>query len=226
MIPLSPRLLCCASFITGDFVLDIGTDHAFLPVYLVRSGKCSQAIATDIREGPLATAKNTLKKHGVADAVRLILTDGFAKVPDRGITDVVIAGMGGETIRDILSADAAKWIQRGTNLILQPMTKSELLRSWLAENGFTVTKESAVKDTHVYAVMQAHYTGETRTLTGAEPYVGLLRRGDRLTRIYLAGVQDRLHTKAHGLDSAGHDAEAAAVRTTIRQINEWLEETS
>lgn len=225
MIPLSTRLLCCASYVTGDMALDIGTDHAFLPAYLVKSGKCSEAIATDIREGPLETAKNTLKRYGVAGAVRLMLTDGFAKVPDHGITDVIIAGMGGESIRDILSADAAKWIRRGTNLVLQPMTKAEVLRAWLAENGFTVTKESAVKDVHVYAVMQAHYTGETRTLSGAEPYVGLMRRGDKLTRIYIAGVQDRLHTKAHVLEDAGHTEEAAAVRETIRQINEWLEGT-
>lgn len=223
MIPLSPRLLCCAAFVTGDFVCDIGTDHAFLPAYLVKSGRCSEVIATDIREGPLATAKNTLKRYGVADAVRLILTDGFKKVPDKGITDIVIAGMGGESIRDILSVDEAKWIRRGTNLVLQPMTKADVLRSWLAENGFTVTKESAVKDVHVYAVMQAHYTGETRTLSGAEPYVGRMKRGDKLTRVYIAGVQDRLHTKAHGLEDAGHTEEAAAVRETIRQINEWLE---
>ena len=223
MIPLSPRLLCCASMITGDFVCDIGTDHAFLPVYLVMSGKCTEAIATDIREGPLETAKNTLRKHGVSGRIRLILTDGFRKVPDRNITDVVIAGMGGESIRDILADDAAKWIRRGTNLVLQPMTKSEVLRSWLAENGFPITKEAAVKDTHVYSVIQAHYTGETHTLTGAEPYVGKLRRSDKLTRIYLAGVQDRLHTKANGLDEAGHTEESAAVRETIRQINEWME---
>ena len=223
MIPLSPRLLCCASMITGDFVCDIGTDHAFLPVYLVMSGKCTEAIATDIREGPLETAKNTLRKHGVSGSIRLILTDGFRKVPDKNITDVVIAGMGGESIRDILADDAAKWIRRGTNLVLQPMTKSEVLRSWLAENGFPITKEAAVKDTHVYSVIQTHYTGETRTLTGAEPYVGKLRRSDKLTRIYLAGVQDRLHTKANGLDEAGHTEESAAVRETIRQINEWME---
>ena len=144
-------------------------------------------------------------------------------MPDRNITDVVIAGMGGESIRDILADDAAKWIRRGTNLVLQPMTKAEVLRSWLAENGFPITKEAAVKDTHVYSVIQTHYTGETRTLTGAEPYVGKLRRSDKLTRIYLAGVQDRLHTKAHGLDEAGHTVESAAVRETIRQINEWME---
>lgn len=225
MIPLSPRLLCCASLISGDFVLDIGTDHAFLPVYLVMSGKCREAFATDIREGPLQTARNTLKKHGVSNAVKLVLTDGFANIPDKGITDVVIAGMGGESIRDILSADAAKWIERGTNLILQPMTKAEVLRTWLAESGFSVTKEVAVKDTHVYSVMQAHFTGDKHSLTGAEPYVGMLRRNDRLTRIYLAGVQERLHTKAHGLEDAGHTDEAAAVRETIRKINEWMEET-
>ena len=226
MIPLSPRLLCCASLITGDFVCDIGTDHAFLPVYLVKGGKCRQVIATDIREGPLNTAKGTLKRFGVSDSVQLLLTDGLKKVPDRGITDIVIAGMGGESIRDILAAEDAEWLQRGTNLVLQPMTKAEVLRLWLAENGFAVTKELAVKDTHVYSVMQAHYTGEIRTLSGAAPYVGLLKPGERITRIYIAGVQERLHTKAAGLAQAGQTAAADTVRETIRQINEWLEGTS
>jgi len=221
MVPLSPRLLCCASLIAGGFVCDVGTDHAFLPVYLVMSGKCAQVIATDIREGPLSTAKGTLKRYHVADSVQLMLTDGLKKVPDKGITDVVIAGMGGENIRDILAADEAKWLQRGTNLVLQPMSKPEVLRCWLAENGFAITKELAVKDTHVYSVIQAHYTGEVRTLTGAEPYVGLLKHNDRITKIYIAGVLQRLQTKAEGLSHAGQTADADAVRAIITQINEW-----
>jgi tRNA A22 N-methylase len=106
MIPLSPRLLCCASFVTGDYVLDIGTDHAYLPVYLVMSGKCRAALGTDVRQGPIESAKNTVKHYRVANAVTLMLTDGFDNVPSAGITDVVIAGMGGETIRDILAADS------------------------------------------------------------------------------------------------------------------------
>lgn len=226
MIPLSPRLLCCASLVTGDYVCDIGTDHAYLPVYLIMSGKCSRALATDVREGPLQSAKSTISRFQVGRAVQLLRADGFEKVPHNGITDVVIAGMGGETIRDILAADAAAWIRSGTNLVLQPMSKAEVLRAWLAENGFVITKENAVKDTRIYAVMQVHYTGEARTLTGAEPFVGQLRRSELLTKIYIAGVQERLYTKAAGMEQARQTDEAAALRKTIAQINAWLKEES
>ena len=111
MIPLSPRLLCCASMLKGDFVCDIGTDHAYLPAYLMMSGKAKQVIATDVKPGPLESAKGTLKRYGVSRDIRLILSDGFDKVPPKGITDVVIAGMGGETIRDILAAPSAAFLK-------------------------------------------------------------------------------------------------------------------
>ena len=222
MIPLSPRLLCCASFVTGDFVCDIGTDHAYLPAYLVTSGKCRQAVATDVRTGPLECAKGTLKRWNADGKVRLIHTDGFADIPPAGITDVVIAGMGGETIRDILAADADGWVRRGTNLVLQPMSKAEILRSFLAENGFAVTREKVVKDVHVYTVMQAHYDGTVRQLSPAECYCGKLSKGELLTRIYLAGVQQRLTAKADGLASAGHTKEAEETRALICAITAWL----
>lgn len=222
MIPLSPRLLCCASMIQGNFVCDIGTDHAYLPAYLIKSGKARQVIATDIRKGPLEIAKQTLKKHGISQGIQLILSDGFEKVPPKDITDAVIAGMGGETIRDILSAESAGFLTKGINLVLQPMTKADVLRRWLAENGFCMAKETAVKDSHVYTVIQACYTGEPQTLTDAEAYCGKLNRAELLTKIYIADVQKHLHTKAHGLDDAGKAEEAAAVRQLIREINTWM----
>ena len=137
MIPISPRLLCCASMLKGDFICDIGTDHAYLPAYLIQSGKAKQVIATDVKQGPLDSAKGTLKRYHVEQDIKLVLSDGFEKVNSKGITDVVIAGMGGETIRDILAAPKAAFLKKGVNLVLQPMTKAEILRPWLAENGFT-----------------------------------------------------------------------------------------
>jgi tRNA A22 N-methylase len=223
MIPISPRLLCCASMLTGTTVCDIGTDHAYLPAYLISSGKAHEVIATDIRQGPLDSAKGTLKRFHVEHDVKLILSDGFAKVPPKGITDVVIAGMGGETIRDILSAPSAQFLRKKpVNLVLQPMTKAEVLRAWLAANGFSILKETAVKDTLVYTVIQAVYTGETAEISEAASYYGKLRRSDPLTKIYIAGVQDRLSAKMHGLEEAGHTDEAAAVRSLISEINNWL----
>lgn len=220
MIPLSPRLLCCASMVKGDYVCDIGTDHALLPVWLVTTGKCSRALATDSREGPLRAARATVERYHAGQDVTLLLSDGFRKIPKKGITDVVIAGLGGETIRDMLSDASAAWLSSGVNLVLQPMTKAPVLRDFLARKGFTVTKETAVRDNHVTAVMQARYTGQTRELTEVEAHVGALNRSEQLTRIYIADVLRNLHTKAHGLEDAGSDS--APVRALIQGINLWL----
>jgi len=222
MIPLSARLLCCASFVRGDYACDIGTDHALLPAYLIRSGKCSRVLATDIKQGPLSAAAQTLKRFQVADKISLCCSDGLKNVPEKGITDVIIAGMGGETIRDILADPCAKWLQRGTNLILQPMTKAEVLRGWLAENGFALQKETAVKDTHLYTVMQAVYTGDTKPLSEAACYVGQLRRSEMLTRIYIATILERLGKRLEGQRAAGSE-DAADTEQLIRAINLWLE---
>ena len=222
MIPISPRLLCCASLLKGDVICDIGTDHAYLPAYLVQSGKAKQVIATDVKQGPLDSAKGTLKRYHVEQDIRLVLSDGFDKVNPKGVTDVVIAGMGGETIRDILAAPKAEFIKKGVNLVLQPMTKAEILRPWLAKHGFAISKEIAVKDTHVYTVMQASYTGKAEQLTPVQCYCGKLRRADPLTKIYMAGVQERLHTKAAGLREAGDDAAADEIRALLNEINLWL----
>ena len=178
MIPISPRLLCCASMLKGDYVCDIGTDHAYLPVYLIKSGKARAVIATDVRQGPLDSARGTLRRFQASEQIRLVLSDGFRQVKTKGITDVVIAGMGGETIRDILADPSAAFLKQNVNLVLQPMTKAEVLRQWLADNGFEITKETAVKDTHVYTVLQAAYSGNPYPVSEAQSYYGKLRRSD------------------------------------------------
>ncbi|MCQ2417764.1 MAG: class I SAM-dependent methyltransferase [Oscillospiraceae bacterium] len=220
MIPLSTRLLCCASLIQGDVICDIGTDHAYLPAYLLASGKASHIVATDVKQGPLNAAAVTLKKYHVAENATLILSDGFDKVPPSRITDVVIAGMGGETIRDILSAKSAAFVKKGVNLVLQPMTKAEILRGWLAENGFEIRRETAVKDTHIYTVLQVQYTGNVQTLSEAETYYGKLKPGDVMAKYYIAGVTERLDTRAAGLEASHREEDAQAVRRLIAEINQ------
>ncbi len=222
MIPISPRLLCCAAMLKGDVICDIGTDHAYLPAYLIQSGKAKQIIATDVKQGPLNSAMGTLKRFQVEQDVKLVLSDGFDKVNPKGLTDVVIAGMGGETIRDILAAPSAAFIKNNINLVLQPMTKAEVLRSWLAENGFIITRETAVKDARVYTVIQAVYTGEVQTNSPMQNYLGKLRRTDPLTKIYVAGIQERLHHKATRLMEAGSEAEANEIRALLHEIDLWL----
>ena len=140
---LDNRLKKIAELVSGKgTAVDVGTDHAYLAAELITSGKCSRVIASDIKEGPLDSARHTVEKFGVQDKVELILSDGLEKVPLENVSDIIIAGMGGETIADIVSRIKDDNIR----LIMQPMTKVELLRRKLYEMGYEVTEEHLVAD--------------------------------------------------------------------------------
>ncbi|MDE6763031.1 MAG: class I SAM-dependent methyltransferase, partial [Oscillospiraceae bacterium] len=140
---LDKRLTLCAEFVRGKRVCDVGTDHAYLVAELLSEGKCDSAVAADINEKPLASARITLEKAGVLDMAELIRSDGLKNIPESGITDIVIAGMGGELIFKILSE--CEWL-KGKNLILQPMSRSEFLIKKLCENGFEILIRRTVTD--------------------------------------------------------------------------------
>ena len=159
MITLDKRLSAVAALVRqGSRLADIGTDHAYLPVYLVQAGVCPLAIASDIGEGPLEAAHRTVTENGLTSKVALRLGDGLATVKAGEVEDVAIAGMGGETIAAIL--EAAPWVKDGRiRLILQPMTRAEDLRRWLLHNGFSVLEEHLIVDgRHLYPVLAAEYT--------------------------------------------------------------------
>lgn len=218
MIQLTPRLKACASMITGKTVCDIGTDHAYLPAWLILKEKADRVIATDVREGPLRSAKETLRRFDVSDRIELLLSDGFDDVRPDGITDVVIAGMGGETIRDILTAESASFLKEGINLVLQPMSKAELLRKWLAGNGYAVTREIPVKETKIYSIMQVHYNGIFHEISAAESYIGKLNPADPMTHAYAENILKRLSNRAKGLEKNNSIREADKVRQLINEI--------
>ncbi len=118
---LDIRLKTCFDMVGGrGIVCDVGTDHALLAAELINSGKCEKVIASDIKEGPLAAAKKTVERSGITDKVELILSDGLVNVPLEGVSDIVIAGMGGETIADIIS-ESIECIPENVRLVLQPM---------------------------------------------------------------------------------------------------------
>lgn len=143
----------------GAVVADIGTDHAYLPVFLVRNKIAVRAFACDVSDGPLENARATVKRFGV-DNIIIRKGDGLSAVlPDEADT-FVIAGMGGDLIARILTA--APWIKNAKyELILQPMTAVEDLREYLCKNGFNILCECAVKaQGRVYTVMKVKFTGE------------------------------------------------------------------
>lgn len=206
---LSPRLAVCASFVRpGSVVADIGTDHALLPVWLVREGIAPSAIASDINEGPISRARQNIERCGMNDRVTAIVADGLRGIAPGQVGDIVIAGMGGDLIAAILSA--APWVKDGSlRLILQPMSHAERLREYLFENGFEVEKEQAVRDAgRVYSVMAARHTGQA-AYTEAMLYGGLLIGSDDPAAVeYLSRTASSLRTKAAGLRAGGEGEQA------------------
>ena len=156
MIPLGARLNAVASFVRGGGVLaDVGTDHAYLPVLLIQKGAAPYVIASDIGEGPLANAKKTVEAYGLSDRIELRLSDGLAGYTPNEVSEIVMCGMGGNLIEEILLA--APWVKTdGMHLVLQPMTHAEDVRRYLCENGFTIDKERCVRDGgRVYLLISA-----------------------------------------------------------------------
>ncbi len=217
---LNPRLEACARLVQhGGNVCDVGTDHALLAVYLMKEGIARRVIASDIGEGPLAAAERTIARNGMTDSIRTILSDGLMNVPEDGLTDIVIAGMGGETMVHILSE--CPWSLAGKKLILQPMTKADVLRSWLYENGFAIEEETCVQDGRFYyAVMCAAYTGIPTEAGWADIRLGKMDLSDPACRAYAERQYDVLcmsrdGRKKAGMDAAEFEMAAEAVRLAL-----------
>ncbi|MBO5247939.1 MAG: SAM-dependent methyltransferase [Clostridia bacterium] len=143
LIALPPRLLAVSELAGPCGVLaDVGTDHAYLPVFMMQRGLCDRALACDVNEGPLLRAKSAVEKYGLDYRISLIRSDGLHAVP-REYDSLVIAGMGGDLIARILQEcppDCAK------KITLQPMTKPEVLRRFLFRNGYSILRERAITE--------------------------------------------------------------------------------
>ncbi len=153
MLTLSPRLMTAVTYVRGRgrLLADIGTDHAYLPIYLCEVGRLSPvtmadgtelcAIASDINQGPVDRATLHIATAGLSERIRTIRTDGLNGLDRYAPSDIIIFGMGGELIAAILAA--APWVKKpGTRLILQPMTHPEKLRAYLCEAGFAIVEEA------------------------------------------------------------------------------------
>ncbi len=204
---LDKRLSACADFVKGSRVCDIGTDHGYLTAELLLSGKCKTAVAADINEKPLASAKKTLEKHGLTDRCELILSDGLKNIPESNMTDIVIAGMGGELIASILSC--CSWLN-GINLVLQPMTQQQYLHKWLAENGFKLLGERAVADGHhIYTILNAEFDGIKRDTDPLSENIGALDMSDNTSAAYVTKQAEKLLRAGYAMRDSGHMREGA-----------------
>jgi len=155
----------------GCVLADIGTDHAYLPVWLLEQGKIASAIAGDIAEGPCLAAKNTVSMHGMKGKVEVRLGSGL-KVLQAGEADcIAIAGMGASTMIEILEADMPLAVE-AKRLVLQPMAGAASLRKWLIQNGWCIVTEDLVADgRHLYEIMVAE-RGESEAFSDVVLEIG------------------------------------------------------
>ena len=199
------RLLSALPYLTdGGVVADIGTDHAYLPIELIRRGLARRAIACDINEGPIETARRHIAEAGLSHVIDTLRTDGLCGVETYRPTDVLIFGMGGELIARIL-ADAPWVREEKTNLILQPMSKGEVLCRWLLENGFAVLHESLTYEGQYYRTIHARAGEKCERYTEAELYLGKYGnlKGSPLLEGYLQRKQAVLERAAEGKRKGG-----------------------
>lgn len=170
----------------GEGLIDVGTDHGYIPIALAQGGYSGNLFASDINKEPLQTAINNAKEAGCDERISFLLCDGLALCPAEKVDTIVIAGMGGDLICRIL--DYAEWtMDRKYRLILQPMTKQEVLRYWLSNNGFeTEREELAVEGDVIYQILSVRFGGETR-YSDAELYIGKKELNeDKETYVHLA----------------------------------------
>ncbi|MBF4779638.1 SAM-dependent methyltransferase, partial [Clostridioides difficile] len=158
---LTDRLLKIASLVSdGKKIADIGTDHGYIPVYLLKEGKVPFAVLADVNKGPLDNAHKEVIQNNLLDKVDLRLGSGIEILEIGEVEEVIIAGMGGILISELLEAkkEVAHNVEK---LILQPMQAQEELRYYLLNNGYEILEEVLVReDFRIYEIIVAKYTGK------------------------------------------------------------------
>ena len=167
---LSQRLTQVGEFVPQDAILlDVGSDHAYLPIHLVKTGRINKAIAGEVVKGPYESAVANVQSAGLQDQISVRLANGLAAFePTDGVNTITIAGMGGHLIAEILEDGRDKLCQVST-MILQPNNGERHLRTWLQAHDFTISDEKILAENDkIYEIIVAHPGQSVDRLTEAE----------------------------------------------------------
>ena len=221
MLKLGSRLNMAAQMVRqGSRLADIGTDHAYLTASLILDGTVKCVIAADLRKGPLENAEATVSSYGIADKVELRLSDGLTAIKPDEVDDIVIAGMGGILISEILTA--APWVKNEKyKLILQPQSHDEILRAWLWDNGFEICEEaSCFDDGKSYICMSAIYTGISTAHSEAEALLGgFAGKDDEASKAFVERKLRRVRVRLEALESSdAANTEIALLKKIIDEV--------
>jgi tRNA (adenine22-N1)-methyltransferase len=208
-LELTERLLAAASFVRdGAYFIDVGTDHAYLPIYLAEKGRISSATASDINEGPCESARAHIAENGFSDMIEVRRANGLAGHSARGKTDIVIAGMGGALICEILEkADFIK--DKNVRLILQPMRNVRDLRAYLLCEGFHIVDEALAREgERIYEIICAEYCGEAQKESELSLLIGAKNienraRDEALFAAFCKKHASALRKKIEGMEKGG-----------------------
>jgi len=202
---LKGRLRLVADMVPScRIVSDVGTDHAYVPIFLIEREVCKKAIATDVRTGPIDKARKNILQYKMEDCIDTRIGDGLEPLEDDEIDIIIIAGMGGLLIRNIISNSFEK-AQKAKRLILQPMNAIEVLREWLYKNGFNISDEGLAKeDGKIYNVLAAEWTGLSKHYEEVYYHIGkkLVEKRDPLLKEHLERKLRQIDKAINGLNKA------------------------
>lgn len=209
----------------GARLADIGSDHAYLPVALLRRGAIAMAVAGEVALTPFRATERTVGENGLEQQISVRLANGLAAIePEDGITAISLCGMGGETIRDILDSGKAR-LSGQERLILQPNGGEQPLRQWLMEHDYRILCEEVLRENRFYyEIIVAERAGPV-TYTAEELYFGPLQLQAR-TPIFLAKWQRLLRQKQKTLTSFAKARQAVPeekLQEVARQVR-WITE--
>ncbi|PKM89770.1 MAG: SAM-dependent methyltransferase [Firmicutes bacterium HGW-Firmicutes-12] len=174
MLRISNRLQALAKMVPqGMRTADIGTDHAFLPCYLISQGISPFVIAIDMNEGPFEAARRNISNYLLENYIDLRLGEGLKPLKPHEVEVLVIAGLGGSTMTEILNG-SPEVVCEARRVIFQPMTDAEVIRIWLQENGWTIIDEELIyEDRRIFEIIAAEKR-KSRTLSQSELCFGPL----------------------------------------------------
>ncbi|WP_434647644.1 tRNA (adenine(22)-N(1))-methyltransferase [Pseudomonas sp. D1-2] len=223
---LSMRLERVAGLVpTGARLADIGSDHGYLPVALIKRGVIAAAVAVEVALTPFRAAERTVRESGLDEWISVRLADGLAAIePADGITAISLCGMGGETIRDILDSGKCRLSGR-ERLILQPNGGEQPLRQWLMDNDYRILCEDVLRENRFYyEIIVAERDGPVM-YSAEELYFGPLQMQAR-SPVFLAKWQRMLRLKHKTLANFAQAQQAVAeekVQELARQVR-WINE--
>lgn len=216
---LSKRLKAVADMVTkGNIVADIGTDHGYVPIYLVKNNISKKAYALDINEGPLKMAAKNIRLEGLTGKITTVLSDGMEQMKDNMAESVIIAGMGGDLIVDILSRGSR--IKGIKELVLSPHKRIDLVRKFLIESGWEIIQENMVVDGGKYYTIIKAVKGQNTEYTDVELVYGkyLLETKNRTLKQYLEKENEKFLEILNRMKESGNKNDSQIKR--ILEVNQ------